>query len=93
MFGNIEVKVNSYRLKFMYLDDLCEARSKMQEDIEELKATYNKAPWNDMVSEKVRIQMNEYIDAYNRAIEELSLVISAVSEMCQELDDYENVIE
>ena len=93
MFGNIEVEVDSYRLKFMYLDDLCKARSKMQEDIEELKAAYNKADWNDIVSEKARIQLNEYIDAYNRAIEELSSVISAVSEMCQELDDYENVVE
>ena len=65
----------------------------MQEDVEELKNAYNKAAWNDMVSEKARIQLNEYIDAYNRAIEELSSVISAVSEMCQELDSYENVIE
>lgn len=93
MFGNIEVEVDSYRLKFMYLDDLCKARGKMQEDIEELKTAYNKAAWNDMVSEKARIQLNEYIDAYNRAIEELSVVISAVSEKCTELDNYENVIE
>ena len=93
MFGNIEVEIDSYRLKFMYLDDLCKARNQMQKDIEELKTAYNKADWNDMVSEKARIQLNEYIDAYNRAIEELSSVISAVSEMCQELDDYENVVE
>lgn len=92
MFGNIEVEVDSYRLKFMYLDDLCKARSKMQKDIEELKTANNKAAWNDMVSEKARIQLNEYIDAYNRAIEELSSVIAAVSEMCTELDDYDNVI-
>ena len=93
MFGNIEVEVDSYRLKFMYLDDLCKARSKMQKDIEELKTAYNKAAWNDMVSEKARIQLNEYIDVYNRAIEELSSLITAVSEMCNELDDYENVVE
>lgn len=92
MFGNIEANVESYRLE-LYRDDLYKARDKMQQDIEALKKAYTDAQWNDMVSEKVRIQLNEYIDAYNRAIEELSSVISAVSEMCQELDDYENAID
>ena len=90
MFGNVEANVDSYKLE-LYRDDLYKARDKMQKDVETLKKAYTDAQWNDMVSEKVRIQLNEYIDAYNRAMEELSSVISAVSEMCQELDDYENV--
>lgn len=92
MSENIEVKVDSYRLE-LYRDDLYKARDTMQNDIEELKKAYAKAQWNDMVSEKVRVQLNEYIDAYNCAVEELSLVITTVSEMCHELNDYENVIE
>ena len=92
MFGNVEVNVDSYRLE-LYRDDLNKARDKMQQDIDALKKAYTDALWNDMVSEKARIQLNEYIDAYNRAIEELSVVISAVSEMCTELDNYENVVE
>ena len=92
MFGNVEANVDSYKLE-LYRDDLYKARDKMQKDVETLKKAYTDAQWNDMVSEKVRIQLNEYIDAYNRAMEELSSVISAVSEMCRELEDYENIIE
>ena len=90
MFGNVEANVDSYKLE-LYRDDLYKARDKMQKDVETLKKAYTDAQWNDMVSEKARIQLNEYIDAYNRAMEDLCSVISALSEMCQELDDYENV--
>ncbi len=93
MFGSIKVEVDSYKLKVAYLGEMCNTRRKMQEDIEELKTAYNKAVWNDMVSEKTRLSLNEYIDAYNRAIEELSIIISAVSEMCCELDAYEKTVD
>lgn len=91
MYENIEVEVDSYNLR-MYLDKLVEARNQMQEDIEELKTAYNNAAWNDIVSEGVREQLNNYIDEYNSAVNKLNSAICATSKMCKELDNYENSI-
>ena len=89
---SVEVEVNSSNIRH-YFYELCEARNKMQNDINELKTAYNKAAWNDMVAEKARLQLNEYIHRYNLAMVELCRVILAVEDMLQALDKYENVID
>lgn len=91
MFGIVRAEVDSYRLD-LYLSDLITARDKMIEDLLDLKSAYEKAEWNDMVSEKARIQLNEYISRFNSSIELLDSVIEAAQKMCHELKNYESVI-
>lgn len=89
MFGTIKVNVDSVQLR-NYADKLENIHNSMLTEIEELKRNYKQAQWNDMVSEKARVQLNQYIDALNCAIGDLNSVIFCVEEMRQELDDYEN---
>lgn len=76
-----------------YRGQLCGARNRMQSEIETLTRAYRDAEWNDMVSEKVGHRLNAYIDAYNGAMEKLDTVISAVTEMCEYLDEYKSVVD
>lgn len=89
MFGTINVNVDSVQLRD-YADKLENVHNSMLTEIEELKRNYKQAQWNDMVSEKARVQLNQYIDALNFAIGDLNSVISCVEKMLEELDDYEN---
>ena len=74
MFGTIKVNVDSVQLRD-YADKLENVRDSMLTEIEELKRNYKQAQWNDMVSEKARVQLNQYIDALNFAIGDLNSVI------------------
>ena len=89
MLGNIEVRLDSYRLSD-YLSSLESICKRMDEEIEQMKKAYDRAEWNDMVSEKARLELNEYIDAYNRNMSVLRGVIDAVTKMSYEIEDYLN---
>jgi len=64
---------------------------KMAADAQKLDQAYQNAEWNDMVSEKARIELNQYIQKLNRALEELSGVALAVGEMRRLAEQYENM--
>ena len=85
-------RVDSQQLEW-YRWALSKAQRDMDSEIEQLKNAYVNADWNDMVSAKAGLQLNDYIDSYNRAMEKLEVVISAVTEMCEHLEEYKSVVD
>ena len=63
----------------------------LSEDAQRLDAAYHNVEWNDMVSERTRIELNGYIDKLNRSLAQLEGVILAVGEMRRLAEEYEGM--
>ncbi len=61
------------------------------QDTTRLERAYHNAEWNDMVSERARLGLNEYIDKLNRSLAQLEGVILAVGEMRRLAEQYERM--
>lgn len=87
MLGDIKVTVDSCALE-EYGTTLAQRREQMNAELLSLCAAYLDAEWNDMVSEKVRQKLNQYIAEYNRASASLEAVIRLTEQLCDALDGY-----
>lgn len=90
MSRNVEAKTNAARL-LDFERALCKHLDEFEEDAQRLDRAYRNAEWNDMVSESVRMELNEYIDKLNRALAKLDGVILAVGEMQRIAEEYERI--
>jgi predicted transcriptional regulator len=70
---------------------LSKQRDLLIEDAEALDTVYQRATWNDSVSEKARVSVNEYIDQLNHGLAELNGVIMAVAQMRSLAEQYESM--
>lgn len=72
-------------------DRLSSIRAKLLEDAEELDRVYQRCQWNDMVSEKTRLEVNAYLDRFNDALADLNGVILAVGQLQVLAANYESM--
>lgn len=66
-------------------------RADLLQDAESLDRAYQNAQWNDMVSEKARLEVNAYLDRFNDALAGLNGVIQAVWKLQELADNYESM--
>ena len=85
-----EVQTNAAQLA-RFENALQKQVKKMAEDAGKLNRAYHNAQWNDTVSERARIELNDYIQNLNHALSDLEGIIRAVGEMRKIAEEYESM--
>lgn len=87
---DFEVRTSSDKLAQLQYE-LQKQLDQMAKDAEQLNLAYHEAQWNDSVSEKTRLTLNEYLLKLNKSLADLSGVVQAVWEMRQLAEQYESL--
>ena len=80
--------INDTEIFARYVRTLEGKVEKMTRDLEILKQAYERADWNDMVSQKVGESLNEYIAHFNVAMSVLQNAIVSLEKMKKNMSEY-----
>ena len=87
--AEIIVRTDAAKLQ-QFENKLSVIQERLLRDTDRLGDAYYGAVWNDMVSEKARVQLNEYIRRLNESMSYLNGVIYAVRQLQEYAEHYES---